>query len=274
MEAVNRPSAVRSSAHQETPREPRRVILLGASNLTRAFNTVVATASAYWGAPLEIFAALGHGRSYGMASSVLGRVLPGMLQCGLWDALAERPPLGTAALITDIGNDLLYEVPPGLIAEWVEECVERVQRDGARVVMTMLPLANAGVVSEWQFSFLRTCFFAGCHLSLSELARRASDLDGRLRAICARRGVAIVEQRLDWYGFDPIHILRRHWRAAWGELLTPWCDGPPPEVPRPTRRRGVYLWLRPPLVRSFFGIERRHAQPSGRLRDGSTVGFY
>jgi hypothetical protein len=255
-----------------TPR--RRVVLLGASNLTRGISTVIATASVYWGGPSDVLAALGHGRSYGTYSSVLGRVLPGILDCGLWAAMAERPAAPTAALVTDVGNDLLYEAPPERIAEWVEECLDRLQAAGARVAMTMLPLANSQGMSEWRYHYLRSCFFANCHLSLDELRRRAAALDGRLRAMCAARGVAAVEQRREWYGFDPIHIRSRHGPAAWGEIMASWCDGRPPAVPRSVRRHGLYLRLLPPERRWFFGIERRRAQPAGRLPDGSTVAVY
>jgi hypothetical protein len=140
--------------------------------------------------------------------------------------------------------------------------------------MTMLPLANSAGLSEWRYHYLRNSFFASCHLSLDELLRRADTLDGRLRAMCAERGVAAVEQRREWYGLDPIHIRARRSPAAWSEILTSWCDDQPPEVPRPPRRHGLYLWLLPPERRWFFGIERRRAQPAGRLPDGSTVAIY
>ena len=93
----------------------RRVVLLGASNLTKGIGTVVETACRTWGQPLEVHAALGHGRSYGRTTSLLGRQLPGILECGLWPALERTPGVPTAALVTDIGNDLLYGEPVGQI---------------------------------------------------------------------------------------------------------------------------------------------------------------
>src|SRR5262245_2033911 len=81
-----------------------RIVLLGASNLTRGISTVIETAGSILGRPLEVLAAFGHGRSYGMSSSVLGRSLPGIVDCGIWQSLAARPPVSTSALITDIGN--------------------------------------------------------------------------------------------------------------------------------------------------------------------------
>src|SRR5438270_1664562 len=103
---------------------PRRVVLLGASNLTRGISTVVETAQAVWGSPLEVLAALGHGRSYGLRSRVFGRELPGITGCGLWGDVAARGPAETAALVTDIGNDLLYGASVPTILGWVAESLD------------------------------------------------------------------------------------------------------------------------------------------------------
>ena len=260
-------------ASPDVPR--RRVVLLGASNLTRAISTVVATAGAYWGRPLEIVAALGHGRSYGMHSSVLGRRLPGILQCGLWQALQDRPAVPTAAVVTDIGNDLLYGAPPQRVADWVKECLDRLLELEARIVLTRLPSSAIESISPWRFNFLKSCFFPSCHLSLDEVLRRADLLDQELQSICAERGIPMAAHRQEWYGFDPIHIKLRHWRAAWGEILSPWHDGRPlPEIPRPARLRWLYLRRLVPQQRWLLGISRRCPQPSGKLLDGSTVALY
>jgi hypothetical protein len=264
----------RPSERSGACRPPRRVVLLGASNLTRGMSTVFETAGAFCGRPLEIFAALGHGRSYGMYSSLLGRRLPGILSCGLWEGLDARPPASTAALLTDIGNDLLYEVPPGQVAQWVRECTDRLLARSARVVMTMLPLSNSSGLSEWRFTFLRTCFFPSCQLGLEELLSRASELDELLRRLCAERGIPVIEPRREWYGLDPIHIRLRNWRIAWSEILSQWCDGPPPPVPVPSLRHWLRLRLLPPEQRWFFGFSQRRAQPAGQLGDGSAVFLY
>ena len=112
-----------------SPSTPR-VILLGASNLARGISTIVGTAQSRLGSPLEFFIAMGHGRSYGRASRVLGRTLPGIDECGLWDALGDAVSTQTYALITDIGNDIIYGYDVEMIAAWIEigraSCRERV----------------------------------------------------------------------------------------------------------------------------------------------------
>ena len=86
---------------------------------SQLFELGLSEAQASWGQPLDILAALGHGRGYGLESRVLGRRLPPILECGLWEALDRRPPCETAALLTDIGNDLVLGAEPEQLIEWV-----------------------------------------------------------------------------------------------------------------------------------------------------------
>src|SRR5437764_15396038 len=109
----------------------RRVILLGASNLSRSFPTVVATVRQTWSEPVEIMAAMGHGRSYGQDSWFLGRKISGIFPCALWLDLQNRPRLPTAALITDVGNDILYGISTDRLLDWVEHCLVRLAQAGA-----------------------------------------------------------------------------------------------------------------------------------------------
>ncbi len=103
----------------------RRVVVLGASNVARGISVILGTAGRVWGQPLEVFAAYGRGRSYGRPSQVLRRELSGIVECGLWDALRTRDPVPTAALVTDIGNDLVYGRSVDEIGDWVDACLAR-----------------------------------------------------------------------------------------------------------------------------------------------------
>src|SRR5436190_21759166 len=137
----------------------RRVILLGASNLTRSFPTVVATVRQTWSEPVEIMAAMGHGRSYGQDSSVLGKKISGIFPCALWQDLQNRQSLPTAALVTDIGNDMLYGVSTNQMLDWVERCLDRLAEAGATTIVTQLPAESIERLGERRFQFFRRLFF-------------------------------------------------------------------------------------------------------------------
>jgi len=138
---------------------PRRVILLGASN--------VWFSQAWWlpalrqdrNGPCEVLGAYGHGRSYGLRSRVGFRQLESILRCGLWRALDEGPTLPTTAVIADVGNDIAYGVAVDRLLGWVEECVGRLLACGAGVTVSGLPTESVSRLSPASFSFLRRLLF-------------------------------------------------------------------------------------------------------------------
>ncbi|MEX0939338.1 MAG: hypothetical protein WDZ59_15855 [Pirellulales bacterium] len=256
------------------PAAARRIVLLGASNLTRGISTVVATAQGIWNQPLQVVAAHGHGRSYGMTSSVLGRQLPGITQCDLWPALDSLPPAPTSALLTDIGNDLLYDASPETITAWLAICLDRLEAAGAKTVVTRLPVASLQALSPQRFGLLRRIIFPGSRLPHGEAIRLACELDERVVELAAQRELVCVSPALHWYGLDPIHIRLRHWSSAWGEILGQWSGEPSTARASASIARWVYLRTRMPHRLRWMGIERVSAQPCGRLRDGTTIAFY
>jgi hypothetical protein len=257
-----------------TPSSVRRAILLGASNVDRGLPTVVETALLCGGGPLELFLACGRGRSYGIESRFMGRVLPGITECGLWQALASRPAMPTSALLTDIGNDLLYEVPVRQIAGWVEACLDRLLAMQARPVITALPLANVAGLSPARFKFFRTMFFRRCGLSLEQVSDATRQLDEQIQQIARARGVPLIDPRSTWYGFDPIHIRFGSVPAAWCEILAPWNTG----APLQGRPMSWLAWCRMQRLKPercwVRGIERQTTQPALRCADGTTVWLY
>jgi hypothetical protein len=252
----------------------RRVILLGASNLRWGLATVVEIAHRRWGRPLDVLAACGLGRSYGMRMPFLWRELPGITACGLWEALAQRPPAPTAALVTDIGNDLLYGVSVAQIAAWVEICLERLARTGARMVLMPLPVCSVTALSRTRFLMLRSVLYPGCRLPYATLLERTFDLDRRVRLLAQACGAVAVAHRPEWYGFDPIHIRRPCRRAAWSEILAPWSDGELREAAPVPLGRSLRLGRLRPERGWIFGREWHEPQPCRELADGTALSLY
>ena len=253
----------------------RRIVLLGASNLTRGISTAVETARLTWQEPLAILAALGHGRSYGMASSVVGRQLPGITECGLWGALRAMPSAPTAAVVTDVGNDLLYGATIEQIVTWVETCLDRLEHMGATVIMTGLPVENLQDLPRARFSLLRSLFFPNSQLGFDQVMGLTEDLNVRLKSIADDRRLPHVQPYPGWYGFDPIHIKMRYWPVAWQKILGNWqCQ----ERERPLARGSLFRWLflrsLVPETRRIIGLQQRCQQPAGQLGDGTTIAFY
>lgn len=252
----------------------RRVIILGASNVVLGLPSLVETARNAWGQPLDILAATGHGRSFGLASTVLGRTLPGIVRCGIWEALRERPPAPTAALVTDIGNDLLYGAQVATILRWLEQCLERLAPQVQRLVVTRLPLESLAAAPEWKIRLLTSLFFPGSHINRDAALVQAVELDQQLLTFARRYGAYVVQPHYEWYGWDPIHIARRHRAAAWRAYLTCWSNGQPPARATASWHLWLLLQRARPQQRKLFGMERCHVQPTVKLVDGSTISLY
>jgi hypothetical protein len=249
-----------------------RVVAVGASNLTRGFHAIVATARGVWGPDVEVLAALGHGRSYGSPSTFLVRGLPGILQSGLWRELEAHPPAPTRALVTDVGNDIMYGYPPAQILGWVDECVARLQRYTADVVITGLPHAATAGLPPGRYLLFRSVFFPRCRLTLDDTMRLGAEVDNGLQEIAANRGAAFLRLKPEWYGLDPIHIRPRMWHAAWQEIL---CGAHQAAAGRrAARREAVRLYCLQPEQATILGRERRTPQRGVALRRGGRVWLY
>lgn len=253
----------------------RRVILLGASNLTRSFPTVVATVRQTWPEPIEIMAAMGHGRSYGLDSSVLGKKISGIFPCALWRDLQNRPSLPTAALATDIGNDILYGISPNQMLDWVERCLDRLAEAGAATIVTQMPVDSIERLGERRFQFFRRLFFPRSKLALADARSLVREINERLIAIGQTRKIPVIPASASWYGLDPIHLKWGMKRRAWPVLLAAWRATQEPFTISPSSlSMASYLAGLEPSDYSRFGFQRRVAQPNGRLNDGTTISLY
>lgn len=256
----------------------KRVVLLGASNVTRSFGTFTVAARAAWEEPLEILAAHGHGRSYGTDwSRVLARKLPGILHSDLWKVLQEQEVASgsTFAIVTDIGNDILYEFDVPTIASWVEQCLDRLAAVSAQTVVTGLPVANIFGLSEIRYKFFRNLFMPGCSLSLRETADRAIDLDERVRKLAGERGMKVYSPQREWYGLDPIHLRFRAYAHAWHAMVDAWTNvNKNRGISRAKLSDALYLRSRAPARIKWFDREYRITQPCANLCDGTTVSMF
>jgi hypothetical protein len=255
----------------------RRLVLLGASNLLRGFRPVLRAVHAAWDAPVDVLAALGHGRSYGYRSRFFFRDLPPILECGLWHALEQRPPEPTRALVTDVGNDIAYGAPPERILGWAEECVRRLRALDAEVVIAGLPIDRLERLSAAGYTAVRSVFFPFHRWrSREEALGHAREVTEGLGAVAARHGATFVPLPLSWYGIDPIHIRPRARALAWSALLFALEDG---TAPAPAARKvqvpsAPRLYLLRPEREWLFGAERWHRQPALTLRGGSSLSLY
>ena len=262
-------------SRNETFQPRQRLVLLGASNLSRAFPTVVSMSQKVFDTPLDLFVAKGHGRSYGKVSSCFGKKNSGIFSCGIWRALEQEKSVPITAIVTDVGNDLAYEVPVETVVEWVEGCLDRLLSHDARVVLSDLPLEVIRQLSEVRYRYFRKILFPQCRLDWQEMLKRAEQLSERLGEVAASRKIPMFIGQSEWYGLDPIHPRRRNCPEMWAQLLASVAEVPSDlSKHRCPMAMAWYLRGLRPESWSTFSFSRRASQPNGQLRDGSTVSLY
>jgi hypothetical protein len=249
----------------------RRVVALGASNLTRGFQTVVSTARVAWGPDVEVLAALGHGRSYGATSHFVCRTLPGILDSGLWRELESRPPVPTRGLVTDVGNDIAYGFSAQQTLDWVEESIQRLQRVTKDIIVTDLPLDSMRRLSRPKFFVFRSLVVPSCRLSLSQVLDTSERVNEGIVRLSAAYDVKLVRLDPAWYGFDPIHIRPSLWHSAWTEILGAQSEGGSGSR---ARFESLKLYFMSPERRCVFGVEQFTPQSGVPLPSGGRVWLY
>lgn len=251
-------------------------VVLGASNVSRGQARLAAIVRGRADGPVGLALAAGHGRSYGATSRVWMRRLPSILGCGLWRALdrgaADRGRL--VALVTDIGNDLLYGFPPAQVAAWVREAVGRLLDRGATVAITRLPLEAVRRVGPLRYRALKTLFVPGCPLTMEELHPAAADLDGRIGELAASVGLPTIDQPGEWYGLDTLHPRRRRLDTLWHRACDAWGLSPLRRATRAGFREWSRLGRNGAEVRMLGGRMWYTPQPIRRYPDGGWVALY
>jgi hypothetical protein len=253
------------------PSEMRRIVLLGASNLTLAFSRVAGLAAAGLGAgPVRLLAAAGHGRAYALPSRVLARRLPAIATCGLWRDLESEPGLATRALIADVGNDLAFGAPVEEVTETVGSCLERLLTAGSETIVIVPPVAGVERLSRARFALLRSILFPGREFDQSTIVRRLRRLSAAIRCLAEDVGARTAELDPAWLGGDGIHIRRRQRSQAWRSLLAGWRPSPAVTT-LPSGLR--WSWLRAERA-SLLALPLGREQPCRRFADGSTLACY
>jgi hypothetical protein len=208
--------------------DARDVVLLGASNLTMALPQALEALERRF--PDEMIVARvahGPGRSFGLDAGLPGLRFRGHRESSLLQDIERRDrTLPLSALITDIGNDILYDVEPLRLLEWVREITVRIQSTGGDVVLTSLPLETVRRIPAWKYRCLRTVYFPGSRLPLAETLARVEAVTTGLEDVCRETGARLLASNSEWYGFDHFHLRLSRRRDAFRAWISEFAPGP------------------------------------------------
>jgi hypothetical protein len=195
------------------------VVMVGASNLTISLPVAIKLIMDFIEGPKSIFVAHGPGRSYLKRAGLPMFRFQGISICPLFDNL-ETATNNIAqakiyALVTDIGDDLLYNQKPKNIAKGVEKVLNRLNNLGAEIAVTPPPMVSINNLSQKRYYFLRSFYYPFCHISYSEIMVNVSLLTNLINELCFKYKVKLLNQNPNWYGFDRIHLFGRFQKIAY-----------------------------------------------------------
>lgn len=273
---------------ESTAHEDQRpiVVALGASNLSRGLSRLLQASRCCSSSAFDLVVAAGHGRSYGANSRIWNRNLPSILESGLWrsiDKMLRRDVFGNSprlAVITDIGNDLLYGFSIEQIATWLEEVIHRLHLQQFNIVITKLPIESIQSVGPRRFRLLKTFFVPGCRQSLEEIKEQSRQMNNSIVRLAKKYQLSIIEQPGFWYGLDAIHIRRSCLDDLWQRVVECW----PVCTHDSETRQGTAQWstwkewfrigAASAEVRSLAGVMLFTPQPVFQLGDTTRVFLY
>lgn len=240
---------------------PERRVFIGASNVALGLPHLVELSAGH-----PVWAALGHGRSYGIPTEVFGRGLPSILESPIWsefERLDDARPLH--AWVTDVGNDIMYGISPEQLVEWVAEVVARLRALGARITLTRLPMESIRRLTPTRFRFFSRVLFPERRHEFEDVLAKVEAVDEALGSLVDSDP---VELSPSWYGYDPIHIRRSQRHEAWRQLL-----GAPEPAP-PSTLRQLRLRFARPQEWTWLGQPRRTSQPVRTFSSGTTLHLF
>jgi len=200
---------------------PVLFVFLGASNLARGHGALAACLRKNLHPRRSRFLfALGPGRGYCAWGGLLRLVYPPIRNSRIFAAARENTQCRVVALVTDIGNDIMYNIPPADIIACLEEIFSRLRQLKASILVSPIPSYLETGLSKFSFLCLRSLFFPKSRVGYSQAVSGVR----RINEFLANTGSIRLLSGLEAFaGWDKIHysLLTGHraWSAIGAQIL-------------------------------------------------------
>jgi len=208
------------------PESPVLLILLGASNLSRgcfAFSRYMK--ACLYPRPVEVLIASGPGRGYYASGGLLNVNYPPICSSDIFELAHNKSRSGSqvVALVTDIGNDIMYGVSTERLIETIHQIFSKLQSMNAEIFYTTLPVAFEKEVNPIWFYVFRSLLFPYSRVSFDEATGGIIATNKFLRGSVSEN-LHLISDMNRFLGYDEIHYgwLRAH--RAWSHVAKVMLD--------------------------------------------------
>jgi hypothetical protein len=216
------------ASSENTPtraKQPFLFILLGASNLARGFQALSdCLVSSLAPNRVEILNAMGPGRGYCAEGGIFNIRYPAIGASGILDSICAEgeTPHKVIALITDIGNDIMYGVAASEITACLSVLLKQFSALDADVFLQPIPIDLSEDVSESQFRLLKSIFYPHSAIDYEQAREAVFAVNDFLRTNAGER-VHLLPSGKEFMGIDKIHysVFQSHkaWSGVAHEML-------------------------------------------------------
>ena len=196
---------------------PALFILLGASNLARAsYGLMNCLTRCLSPRPVEFLHALGPGRAYITEGGILSAVYPPILNCGILNVAKDKSKSKRmiVALVTDIGNDIMYGVSAEKIILGLKTLFNTMEEIGASVLTTTIPVDLEQDVGKFYFLILRRIFFRKSRVEYHEAASAVRTINQFIKE-SENEKITVLKEMGPFCGVDKIHYRLSTSHRAW-----------------------------------------------------------
>ncbi len=201
-------------------KEKTHLILLGASNLARArfgLNRYFETSLPNL---VSISIASGPGRAYCVSGGIFTVNYPPLKTSPILNLSQEESTKyrQTAALICDIGNDIMYGVPVQKLIKDLEKSIQNLFDFCSHVFALPIPCIKIEELSHWQINILKRFLFPKCGLSPEKIIASIQAVNQFLSEINAPK-FTLLKAMDDCIGFDRAHYDISKMHIAWNQII-------------------------------------------------------
>jgi hypothetical protein len=205
---------------KDQTQNPVLFILLGASNLARSFHGLKCSIERCILPRTAIFLhAMGPGRGYVSRGGILNAVYSPIINSGIFEAARNKKikKQKVVALITDIGNDIMYNISPDKIIDSLQHILNVLDEIGTNIVITSIPVDLKNDISELHFQILRKIYFPKSSVKYSQASNNIKTINQFILK-ASNQKITVMNDMKRFSGIDKIHYSIFKSPLAWSHI--------------------------------------------------------
>ncbi len=196
------------------------IILLGASNLSRGYYSLTrCIKNNLEPCSVDFFNALGPGRAYCASGGVFNVAYPPIGASLVFPTVKDRSdkPSRKIALLTDLGNDIMYGIPAEKIIEEIKRILGQLEALDADALITPIPATLLSQLTPSRFRILKAIFFPRSKVKRLEAIAAIKIINQAIDAGFGNR-VTVISGLDNFMGWDKIHYGHCNFAEVWSRI--------------------------------------------------------